>query len=44
MLFGIFIGHALLGSAVTYFEAKSIYKVHSQLTECENNLEFTEKM
>ncbi|XP_018578643.1 uncharacterized protein LOC108916823 [Anoplophora glabripennis] len=44
VLFGIFVGQALLGSAVTYFEAKSIYKVHSQLMELENNLEYTEKM
>lgn len=40
ILFGIFIGQALLGSAVTYFEAKSIYNVHSKLVELEKKVEY----
>ncbi|KAJ8919120.1 hypothetical protein NQ315_012105 [Exocentrus adspersus] len=39
VIFGIFIGHALLGSIVTYFEAKSIYNVDHKLAELEKNLE-----
>lgn len=41
ILFGIFVGQALLASTVTYFEAKSIYKVHSKLAELEKNFEYS---
>ncbi|KAK9873633.1 hypothetical protein WA026_023418 [Henosepilachna vigintioctopunctata] len=41
LLFAIFVGHALLGSAVTYAEFRSINKVNQKLAELEYTLEQT---
>lgn len=39
ILFAMFVGQALLGSAVTYFEAKSVYTVNEKLAKLEYDLE-----
>ncbi|KAL3278752.1 hypothetical protein HHI36_016280 [Cryptolaemus montrouzieri] len=39
ILFAIFVGHALLASAVTYAEANSIYRVNKELAQSEYDLE-----
>lgn len=39
ILLGMFLGQALIGSAVTYFEAQSVIKVNTKLQLLEEELE-----